>query len=286
MTDTNTHDRATTRQQAPNLLCRILARGHAVSIERGQLVIVPARGKPVPLDWMARKRPELTRQILQAVGMDAFHYLNYDTGRYGRKKAEGLTMQLLSVVTGADAYAIFNVELTRSRTTKAGNKGDTLPAGRFRVSMRHQFYKFWLTTGLNVPASLAAFHDYMGNLRGILISASPTEGADDGRLIATTMQALTLPASVIRQAVLAHNGHTAATQRPQNCHTSMPHKESAPAQQPRGLQPFPSTGENNHGKTVIRERGYTVALSPTRKAPEDQSVDEWTDAYCSPSPSP
>lgn len=280
-------DITTTRQQIPDLLRRMLARGDAVSIAHGRLIIQLASGNSIPEDMFQQYAPELIQQILQAVGTDAFHYLSYTTGRYDGGKNQGLTMQLQNVITGADAYAIFNVELSRSRSIKAGKEGDPLPKKRFRVSTRHQLYKFWLTTGLNVPA-LAAFHDYMGNLRGILISASPTEGAGDGRLIATTMQALNLSASVIRQAVLAQNSHTAAAQHPHSSHTTMPHKESAPAQQSRGLQPFSSTGEENHGKAVIRRSGNTgvPAFTPARKKPEEQSVDEWLADYERPSPSP
>ncbi len=203
MTDTITHGRAS-RPQAPNLLSRLVARGDAISIERGQLIIMPASSDPVPPNWLAQNRQELTLQILQTVGMDAFHYVSHKSGRYEGGKQPGLTIQLQSVATGADAYAIFNVELTRSRTTKAGNKGDPLPAGQFHPPKGGSLSKFWQSTGLPLRR-LAAMHDYMGNLKGILFYASQTADRTDGRLIASTLQTLSLSASVIHQAVLPDN---------------------------------------------------------------------------------
>ncbi|MCR1827857.1 hypothetical protein NSA60_14320 [Pseudomonas oleovorans] len=225
MTDTITHGRAS-RPQAPNLLSRLVARGDAISIERGQLIIMPASSDPVPPNWLAQNRQELTLQILQTVGMDAFHYVSHKSGRYEGGKQPGLTIQLQSVATGADAYAIFNVELTRSRTTKAGNKGDPLPAGQFHPPKGGSLSKFWQSTGLPLRR-LAAMHDYMGNLKGILFYASQTADRTDGRLIASTLQTLSLSASVIHQAVL-----------PDNARTGWPDKHLAPAQQLRDVQVF------------------------------------------------
>ena len=70
-------------------------------------------------------------------------------------------------------------------------------------------------------------HDYMGNLKGILFYASQTADRTDGRLIASTLQTLSLSASVIHQAVL-----------PDNARTGWPDKHLAPAQQLRDVQVF------------------------------------------------
>ncbi len=277
----------TTRQQIPDLLRRMLARGDAVSIERGRLIIQLASGKPIPEDMFQQYAPELIQQILRGVGTDAFQYLSHkaenNDGKY-----PGLTLQLQSVVTEAKAYTIFNVELTRARNTPAGKKGGRLPEGQFRIGKNHDLYRFWLSTGLPLPRRLAALHDYIGNLRGILLTAIPTAGHNGTRLQSKTLMPLHLPASVIRRAVLPDNCQTTPRQAAGNSRTRLPDKESAPAQQPRGLQPFPSTGEENHGKAVIRRSGNAgvPAFTPARKKPEEQSVDEWLADYERPSPSP
>ncbi|UTW07873.1 hypothetical protein [Pseudomonas benzenivorans] len=274
-------------QEPSELLHRLLAQGDSVSIERGQLVIHPASGKPVPANWMAQHNLTLTLQILSAVGVDAYLYRSHATGRYGRHKQGGLTLQFQSVIGRADAYTIFNVELTRARDTAAGKKGSPLPAGQFRISKDYQLYHFWQATCLPMPRRLSALHDYMGKLKGILFTASLTAYRTDARLDTRTLLALNIPAPVVRLAVLPDNSRTIVGQGPDNSRTRTSDKEIAPTQQPCGLRSFSGTGENTHGKTVIRNHGHTVASFPqsSRKPPQEQTVDEWLADYDSPSAS-
>jgi len=52
----------------------------------------------------------------------------------------------------------------------------------------------------------------------------------------------------------------------------------------RGLQPIPTTCVSNHENKLIRKDEYKTASItdlPIPKPPQDQSVDEWLEAYSS-----
>lgn len=249
-----------------------------MSIERGQLVIQPASGKPVPPEWIAANRTGLCREALMAVGMDAFEYIGYSTGHYGKSRVAGVTLQFVSVLSGQSVYAVFNADLTRQRTTAAGKAGALLPKGQFRVGKRSHFYKFWLSTGLPFPRRLAAMHDYMGKLRSVLVTGSVT----DDRFKVGSLAPVSLTAEQFRAAVLPDNIRTISGQAPDNSRTKVPDKETATAQESCGLQPNQTTGVANHGNKVIRMCGNkTLSNTPqeTHRRPEDQTVDEWLSHY-------
>jgi hypothetical protein len=269
-----------TLPQRSELLGWLLARGDAVSIERGVLVIAPASGKSVPSDWLSDNGKTLIRQILGVIGQDAYRYQSHKTGHYGPHKSAGLTLQFQSVMTDDEAYAIFNAELTRARNIASGKKGDPLPAGQFRAAPGSHLTKFWQSTGIALKR-LAAMHDYIGRLRNVLFSASPTLGRDDGRLDAGSLRALNIPSALIRQAMALDIQPTKTGQATDTPRTSRPYKDIAQSQQPCGVQPVMTTGANHCGNTVIRGRGNTGTLqtTPTRKPPQEQSVDEWLADY-------
>lgn len=269
-----------TLPQHPGLLGWLLARGDAVSIERGVLVIAPASGKSVPPNWLSDNGDMLVRQILGVTGQDAYRYQGHKTGHYGPHRSAGLTLQFQSVMTDDEAYAIFNAELTRARNTANGKKGDPLPAGQFRAASGSHLMKFWQSTGIALKR-LAAMHDYIGRLRNVLISASPTLGRDDGRLDAGSLRALNISSALIRQVMALDNQSTKTGQATDKPRTSRPYKDITQSQQSCGVQPVMTTWANQCGNTVIRERGNTGTLPalPTSKLPQEQSVDEWLADY-------
>ncbi|MGE7097199.1 hypothetical protein ACQKIS_13730 [Pseudomonas fulva] len=249
-----------------------------VSIERGQLVIQPASGKPVPPEWIAANTARLCREVLMAVGMDAFRYASYSAGRYGEHKSPGVTLRFASVLTGETAYAIFNVDLTRKRTTAGGKAGAPLPAGEFRVGERSRFYKFWLSTGLPLPDRMQRFHKSLGRLSSILVAG----GMRKDRLDAQSLQPVTLTADQVRLAILGHKEGTTWAQLGHKEGTTSGHKETATAQSPQGLQRNQTTCVSNHeNKLTRRDDNKTLSNTPqeTYRAPEDQSVDEWLSHY-------
>ena len=262
------------------LATKLLSRGDAVSIERGQLVIQPASGKPVPAEWMDLKALEICRSVLAAIGVDAFRYEGYSAGRYGEHKSAGVTLRFTSVLTGETAYAIFNVDLTRKRTTVGGKAGAPLPAGEFRVGERSQFYKFWQGTGLPLPERMQRFHKCMGKLSSVLLAGE----VNKDRLNVQSLQPVTITADQARLAVLGHNLGTTKAQLRHKEGTSSGHKEMPTAHVACGLQPISTTCVANYeNKLTRRNDNKTASITdlPTHKPPQDQSVDEWLEAYSS-----
>lgn len=257
---------------------KLLSRGDTVSIELGQLAIQPASGKPVPPEWLDQKALDICRSVLAAIGVDAFRYAGYSTGRYGEHKSAGVTLRFTSVLTGETAYAIFNVDLTRKRTTAGGKAGAPLPVGEFRVGERSRFYKFWLDTGLPMPERMQRFHKSMGKLSSILLAGEVSKD----RLDVQSLQPLTITADQVRLAVLGHKEGTTWAQLGHKEGTTSRHKESATDQTVQGLQPISTTCVSNYeNKLTRRDDNKTASITdlPTPKTPQDQSVDEWLDAY-------
>lgn len=227
---------------------------------------------------MNEHTPEVCRAVLMAAGLDAFEYVGYKTGHYGKHKAPGLTLRFASVITGETVHAIFNVDMTRQRTTVGGKAGDPLPTGQFRVGERSHFYKFWLGTGLQVPDRMQRFHKCMGKLSGILFDGT----LNNDRFEAHTIRPVSLTAEQVRMAVLGHKEGTTWAQLRHKEGTSSGHKETVEGQAMRGFEPIESACAANHESKLIRKHDNKVSPItpiPTPKPPQEQTVDEWLADY-------
>ncbi|MFL0796329.1 MAG: hypothetical protein K6L73_02420 [Cellvibrionaceae bacterium] len=253
----------------------LLQRGDRLAIENGLLTITPASGKPVPEKWLEANSPTIIQEIIQAIGLEAFRYENYSTGKYGTKLAAGIQLQFESLLTLEPAYCVFNAELNYSRDK---NKGKPLPKGRFRVGKKSAFVKFWQRCTLKLPPRLSSFHDYMGNLKRIVLTATHAKGE---KLDKGSLAPLSLTNNQIRAAFFStqpYNKHTHTIQTTYNSHTNFPHKQSSKGYEPQASQTTTTTGEYNHGLRLNgnTDRGATVIpLSTSHKKPKDQTNDEW-----------
>lgn len=261
---------------------RLLTRAD-ISIELGRLVIRPFSGRPVPPDWQQKYSEALVRELLSELGAEAYQYSSYTTGNYDSGRLPGITLQFQSVSTHDDFYAIFNANLSRSRSIDAGKAGKALPKGHFRVSARSGFYRFWLSTGLTVPRRLAALHDYMGNLRGILFVADMKDGQPN-RMNATSLRPLSVSFQHVRRTFEPDSARTIFGQLPDNARTRVPDKDLAQTLAAHGLQPISTTGQKGRDKAVISECVDTEVCPPSvqQKRPEDQSCEEWLADFSSP----
>jgi len=265
-------------------ISRLLSRGGEVSIELGRLVLRQPNGEEMGQDFLEKYSSVLLPEILTALEIEAYEYCDATTGHYDKSKFPGISLQCRSTLKDEDAYVIFNVGLTRTRTTKAGEKGSPLPDGHFHIGERSHFYKFWKSTALAIPKSLTSFHDYMGNLKGILFTASLTEGRDDRRMDAGSIRPLSVSPELVRQVFLPDSPRITTGYAPDNCRIKTPDKDLAPAHAQRAFQPNSTTGGQYYGKTVIRKSDDTwpSPAAPLPKRPHDQTVDEWISDYCKP----
>lgn len=74
------------------------------------------------------------RDIVNLRNASAFRFVSFNSGKDGQHKADGFQLPLEDLTSSKDAYAIFNVDLTRKRVTKSGQTGRQPLSGRqFRV---------------------------------------------------------------------------------------------------------------------------------------------------------
>lgn len=260
------------------LLARLLSQGDDVWISNGVLVISPKSELSVPDEWLKEHEQEIVSQIIKAIGVPAYRYIDYDTGIYGRGYP-GVSLQFHSIAADESAYTIFNANLKRKRNSKHGKAGTPLPKGQFSVGRKSQFYQFWKSTGLPVPPRLSAWHDYMGNLNELIYTAQLHDKVPD-RLISETLQPLTATSSQIRQAIQANSPQPKARQSPNNYQTGFPDKQLPQSHARQEIEPNPATGNTSYGNKVIRNKGdKKTSPLPTNKSPQEQTHDEWWDIY-------
>lgn len=273
--------------QKLNLLQKLLNRGDRVEVVAGVLVIEAASGKEVPPKYLADHREQLIREILEIAGRDGWIYTGYTTGNYpvgNGKLKPGVTLQFASLSTGELPWCVFNVILTRARTTTTGKAGGALPKGHFRVNPTFSFCAFWKSTGLKLP-KLSAFHDCMGKLKGLIFSFEVEPGTSKiqdkqiSLVNVTTEELLKKLHPGIETAAITPDKHLTTTrQASDNYPTRIPDKESSLAQSTQGFKSFSSTGTNKCDTSKqgnAYTRGNVIPLSSSSKRVQDQTTDEW-----------
>ena len=237
-----------------HLVPLMLNRGDSLAIKCGALVVLPASGLPVPKKWLDDNSFNVVTEILQQTGKDGLLYLEYSTGNYCKNLASGVTLQFQNLMTGVKAYAIFNADLTRSRSTKNGKAGDPLPTGQFNLAKGAAFVKFWDKTGVKKPLSRTEFHKRMGNLKALLFTGNPHPTKQD-RLVSSSIKPLEITFDEIIKAYnLSDSSAIIERQLCDNPAIRVSDKETLQPSETLGLHADSTTGENYYGKTVIRKK--------------------------------
>ena len=232
----------------------MLNRGDSLAIKCGALVVLPASGLPVPQKWLDDNSINVVTEILQQTGKDGLLYLEFSTGNYCKSLASGVTLQFQNLMTGVKAYAIFNADLTRSRSTKNGKAGDPLPTGQFNLAKGAAFVKFWDKTGVKKPLSRTEFHKRMGNLKALLFTGNPHPTKQD-RLVSSSIKPLEITFDEIIKAYnLSDSSAIIERQLCDNPAIRVSDKETLQPSETLGLHADSTTGENYYGKTVIRKK--------------------------------
>ncbi|SEA16435.1 hypothetical protein [Microbulbifer marinus] len=266
------------------LVVDLLERGYKVAVVRGRLLIDPA----LPIDEFEVNFESMAAEIVDKCGINGFLYQDYKTGRYGEHKAEGITLQFLSLRNGGSpAYMIFNANLSRARTSKYGAAGSPLPGKQFRITRNHLFYSFWIAAGQPLPPRLSSFHDYMGNLQGLIFTGKYSK---EQRIQKDTLRPLSLTHDQILDRFgiqKTYGGRTLTEQSPNNIqtgaiqptgnpHTVETYKESALDQYWWETEVDSATGARRHDYSVPRRYasadipGYDDAV--TRENDDDFDV--------------
>ena len=239
-------------------------------------------------------------EILQKIGRDALTFHSHSASKYGPTLAGGVTLQFTHVLTGSEAYAIFNANLTRSRNTKNGRAGDPLPTKQFHVAKGSGFCKFWASTGLP-PRKLSSYYEYMGKLKPLFFESQDISNSNN-RLNSSLLKPLHISFHEVKEAFgFSDSPPTSFRQATDKPPTVATDKKTLQLSKTLGLQANSTTGSICYGNTVIREKvtrgnAYPVnapisnSLSTpvlnkskhetetTRRA-KDQTIDEWFSDY-------
>lgn len=280
-TSFNRNDTASRMSTALRLLGDLFLRGDSISIETGRLVHHSIDSNSETQQMLEHYKPEILKLILSKLDMPTFVFESYSTGQYGDNLAGGVTLQLSSIDEHTFYYVIFNAYLSRARSSKTGKKGSRLKNGHFRVSKRHRFYQFWLSTGLKLPPRLSQFHDYMGNLHDIILTGNFCS-TRLGRIDASSISSLNLAAEDVSSLLMPNNPHPTTIQLPYNTQTSRPYKEFHGLHKLRGTQRESSTGALQPRTTVISKYGDTGishSVNTLVSALDDDPDDEWGREY-------
>lgn len=177
----------------------LLARGDEISIKCGRLVIQPASGRPVPSAWLKEHGGALIAEILSACSRCAFRYLKHGSGRYGDGHYQGVTLHLVNLLSGEEMCAVYNVKLTRERTTRAGRKGEPLPQGQFRVGERHELWRLWRAAELPMPRYRSELCEVLFRLGEILLEGERHQ-TQSSRLVASKVRPVNIDPGQVRAA--------------------------------------------------------------------------------------
>ena len=185
-------------------------------------------------------------------------YEGYSTGSYGKSKADGITLQFSCEETGCDYYAIYNVDRSRLRGSR---KGEKLPDGRFSVRKKHAFFGFWhRICGLDAPSKgLTAFHDCMGKLKAFTFNAETKDGK---RLIKSTLRKMSPDKDPISIRQLSDKAPILS-----------PDKKSDEIQAESDFEKILTTCEINHVISKQGNKNTRVSLLATNTSHED--TNEW-----------
>ena len=274
--------------------------GYSVSIESGHLIINPNNKMPCVKHLTNSHKLKLMVEILQQIGRDALTFHSHSASKYGPTLAGGVTLQFTHVLTGSEAYAIFNANLTRSRNTKSGRAGDPLPTKQFRVAKHSGFCKFWASTGLP-PRKLSSYYEYMGKLKPLFFESQDISNSND-RLDSSLLKPLQISFQEVKEAFdFSDSPPTSNRQCTDKQPTIATDKKTLQPSKTLGLQANSTTGSIYCGNTVIREKvtrgnAYSISapLSDSLSIPfvnkpkhetettmraKDQTIDEWFSDY-------
>jgi len=274
--------------------------GYSVSIESGHLIINPNNKMPCVKHLTNSHKLKLIVEILQKIGRDALTFHSHSASKYGPTLAGGVTLQFTHVLTGSEAYAIFNANLTRSRNTKSGRAGDPLPTKQFRVAKHSGFCKFWASTGLP-PRKLSSYYEYMGKLKPLFFESQDISNSND-RLDSSLLKPLQISFQEVKEAFdFSDSPPTSNRQCTDKQPTIATDKKTLQPSKTLGLQANSTTGSIYYGTTVIREKvtrgnAYPVnaPISNSLSTPvlnkskhetetttraKDQTIDEWFSDY-------
>lgn len=287
-----------------NLTHSLLTKGHFLAVHNGQLRIDPKSGKSIQHDWFAHNSCRVMSELAQQLKSPIFSYSYYKTGNYNNGRSPGVMIRFVDLLTGDEAFALFNADLKRKRTSNGRNAGEPLPDGKFCIGRRSALCLLWLKTGLPLPKRFSEWHKSMSKLQRIYFRA---ERGASGKLSNQSITPLSLSNAEIIH-LFGDNLATSQRQASDKTATRNGDKEQRQGMVTRNGDKHVSTGHAIKGlgynskcvskqvrvsesagelsacvsNCVQRNNVMTcevVPLPPSNKIPEEQSNEEWLASY-------
>lgn len=278
----------------------LLSHGFEVEVYRGVLSVIHPKGYRLEDEWHNRHAPYIISDLGRLLGKKVFRYEGYKTGRFRQGTSPGVLLRYTELVTGEEAYAIFNANLTRIRSTAKAKAGEPLPKKRFLIGAGHGLYKTWLRLGLPGPRRMSEMYKIMGRLKPVFLTAVTD---DRGKILNSSINPLNLEAEKVkellgdklvagkgqewdkgvanfsgnssRQWTVAGDGgkqlatatSTKGTKRDFKCVTN----NVSDIYSTRNVSTSPSGYELSNQVMKVKEDTHRA----NKKAPQDQTIEEW-----------
>lgn len=200
-------------------------------------------------------------------GRQYFEYISFNTGHFSGRYA-GVRIEFQNIVTFEIHCVFFNAHLHRARTTSAGAANTPLQGKQFRITKRHAFYRFWAVNQFEIPDRLSKFHDHMGKLKRGFFSAT---GIKNNKLNKRSLR-------FIRD--IGDISPLELTQDTQNFLSNLPTSTTENQFSYANLDDLPFVANSPNAVTKqIDEKLSTANHAAIKRAPQEQSVEEWLQDY-------
>lgn len=269
------------------MLNQLMDSGCTLAIKGGELVVKKPNGDKPPEEWIKTHATDVIDQIIKVTScQNAYRCFGHSVTPY---KSEGtLTLMFADILTDTDTPLFFNVYLSRKRKT---NNSDSkkLPKGKFRVTERCQFKKFWKKTELKDPGN-SSYHDYMGKLKKLIYYAEKANGTGKvkEKINPESVTLLDLSYEQIQTAYLrtktTDNSPEKPTLNPANDQVKFTDNQTTQSQHSSSLQVNQTTYPKNHdytlkGNAIDGTRDHYHYQPSRHVPPQEQSNEQWLDDY-------
>jgi hypothetical protein len=236
----------------------LIYNGYSLQVDNGILKVKKqVDSKVIEIELACDEQEELEYQLCNRLKTPVYKFIYHTTGKFNGGLSMGVSLQFINLESGETAYITYNADITRSRNTKYGKKGDPKPKGQFTVRKHHAFTRFWRRMNLPLPVKLSTFHERMYMLKSVLLLAD-IDNNKRGKLVKDTVQLLSLNSKDIQRIFseqfidnsLPSDQHIAT-----NSSTNMINMNIDKVQEYSDFQVFKGAGDNKYG---LRQKGRTV----------------------------
>ncbi len=251
------------------LLDELIGREILIEIVDGRLVLETEIPEESSVSLDGNQRDRLVGEIARLMSLDLYQFRYHTTGKYGGFLGGGITLHFESILSRVAHYAVFNVDVTKAKSSKAGNAGSKRPKGQFTPKAGGAFSRFWRRLLLPQPARPSTMHKKMHLLKHLVLAAEPL---DESKLDKNSIKLAQIDHQSLIAAFRDRERFRTDARLPEDERETLDgYTEYCEVLNNTGLERVPGTRHPYHGSSH-QDGGYTTDVSV-------QSTDEWLKAY-------